>query len=164
LRDAVGEVADGWSADEKAMLFERLAPLHHTGEAGNTLLRLCHAQEADSARVAAVLLRLFEESGNNDARERVLQLWAIARPAAAPTQRTLADKIYIPLLGKGKDAIRLALTHFDLVQHMTGNPRDRIKQALQEATRDDSELGKRADKRMREAGWIKRKKPWWKIA
>jgi hypothetical protein len=57
----------------------------------------------------------------------------------------------------------LALTHFDLVQHMTGNPQDRIKKALQDATRDDSELGKRADKRMRDAGWIKQKKPWWKV-
>jgi hypothetical protein len=92
-----------------------------------------------------------------------LNFGPIARPAAASAQRALADTIYIPPLGKGKYAIRLALAHFDLVQHMTGNPRDRIKQALQDATREDPELGKRADKRMRDAGWVKRKKPWWKI-
>ena len=164
LQRAVREVADRWSPDEKAVLFERLAPPYHRGEAGSALLRLCHSQEADSARVVVVLLKLFEQSGNNDGRERVLQLWAIARPATATAQRTLADKIYIPLLSRGKDAVRLALAHFDLVQHMTGNVRDRVRQALQEATSGDSELGKRADRRMREAGWIKKKKPWWRIA
>lgn len=163
VRDAVGEVADSWTATEKATLFERLAPLYHSGEAGNALLRLCHTQEADAARVAGVLQRLLEASGNNDERERVLQLWGLARPATAPAQRLLADKVYIPMLGKGKDAIRLALAQFDLVQHMTGNPRDRIKWALQEETADEPDLAKRADKRMREAGWIKQKKPWWKI-
>ncbi|HEY3542956.1 MAG TPA: hypothetical protein VGK79_10475 [Gaiellaceae bacterium] len=94
----------------------------------------------------------------------MLQLWSTARPPAAAAQRLLADKVFIFLLGKGKDAVRLALTHFDLVQHMTGNSRDRIKKALQDATRDDPDLGKRADKRMRDAGWIKKKKPWWKVA
>ncbi|HET8893027.1 MAG TPA: P-loop NTPase fold protein [Gaiellaceae bacterium] len=163
VRAAVGEVADSWNAGEKAALFERLAPLYHSGEAGDALLRVGHAQEADATRVAAVLQQLFEASGNNDERERVLQLWSTARPPAATAQRLLADKVFIPLLGKGKDAIRLALSHFDLVQHMTGAPRDRIKKALQDATRNDPDFGKRADKRMRDAGWIKQKKPWWKV-
>jgi hypothetical protein len=164
LRDAIGDVADSWRAGDKATLFESLAPLYHSGDTGDALLRLCHPQESDAGRVATVLQTLFEASSKNDERERVLQLWGLARPATTTAQRLLADKIYIPLVGKGKDAIRLALTHFDLVQHMTGNPRDRIKQALQEATKDDADLGKRADKRMRDAGWIKRKKPWWKVS
>ncbi len=164
VRDAIEEVADSWTAADKATLFERLAPLYHTGATGYALINLSHAPEADATRVAAVLRELFEASANNDERERVLQLWSIARPPAAPAQRLLVEKIFIPLLGKGKDAIRLALSHFDLVQHMTGNARDRIKKALQDATMNDPGLAKRADKRMRDAGWIKRKKPWWKIA
>jgi hypothetical protein len=163
LDAALAEIADGWSGEGKATWFTLLAPRYHANETTDALLRVGRAQEAEPGRIVAVLQELFVGSVNNDERERVLQLWAIARPASAPAQRTLADKIYIPMFGKGKDAIRLALAHFDLVQHMSGKPRDRIKRAIQQATQGDADLGRRADKRMREARWIKREKAWWEI-
>lgn len=161
VRSAVEAVVDRWSPEEKAEVFETLAPRYYTDGIGDQVLRLTQVQEADAGRVVEVLQTLFDSSGNNEQRERVLQLWAIARPAPERAQRTLGDRIFIPLLDKGKDAIRIALANFDLVQHASGSPRERLKRALKEATQGDSELGKRADRKMRDAGWLKQKKKWW---
>jgi hypothetical protein len=161
VRSAVEAVVDRWSPEEKAEVFETLALRYYTDGVGEQVLRLTQVQEADAGRVVEVLQMLFDSSGNKEQRERVLQLWAIARPAPERAQRTLADRIYIPLLDKGKDAIRIALANFDLVQHASGSPRERLKRALKEATQGDSELGKRADRKMRDAGWLKQKKKWW---
>lgn len=160
VTDALRAVTENWSADEKADYFDALAECHLFAGGRDGLLELGRPKDANEERVVVTLKRLLTLATDIARRRRLLDLWGAARPMSERSQRELADHVFVPLLGKGKETTRHALDHFDLVAAMKGAWRERIKAALRDAVGDDAKLQKRADQKMRDAGWMKTGKRW----
>ena len=157
LHEGLTTLADGWDGGTKADFLVEVGPIFHETGRGEHLLRDASVHEGTPDRISGLLLDLYKKSTNNDQRERLLRLWEIARPTDPKAFRTLADKLFIPLLKEGKGAVKHALAHFGLVQHASGAVQERLKKSIQEAAGDDADLARRADKVLRDAGWIKRR-------
>lgn len=92
-----------------------------------------------------------------------MELWREVNPSPPQERRKLIDRVYIPLLGVGKTAAGIALTHFALVRDApTQAAQDRVKKALGAAVRGDKDLERRAEKLLQDAGWISKKRRWFK--
>jgi hypothetical protein len=119
--------------------------------------------DADPERATAALVATYEAATNNEQRRAVMELWHEVNPSPAALRRKLVDSIYIPLLEDGKDATRIALSFFALVRDApTQASRDRIRKAIRAAVAGDKTLEKRAEKMLRDAGWISKKRGWFK--
>lgn len=137
---------------------DRVAELYVEELVDESVVRGFGLAEADAERAGSRIIELYKATSNNDERERVLLLWSVVRPASDTIRRKLIDQVYIPMLGQGKQATLIALRQFDLVRDPpSGAARERIKQAVRTSAYGDKELEKRADKILKDAGWIKRR-------
>ncbi len=163
MRAALGELSESWSAEEKGVLFEAVAPGFVSGTGSAAILRDARMGGAEPDRVVETLIRLAKDAGNNSERDRVLQLWEIVQPASQKARQALVDGIYLPLIDGGKGQVKLALDHFGLVASSVGKPtQSKIKKALERAaaTAGDKDLQKRVNRVLKEVGWIKRLFKW----
>lgn len=159
LQAAISEVAPAWSPKVKADLLEAIAASYVAGEIEDSVVRATGLAEAEPVRAGQTLVQSYERASNNDERQRVIALWELVDPAPDRVRSNLIDRIFIPLLGEGKVATRIALARFSLVRHTpTKAAKERLKQAIRKAVAGDKELSKRADRLMKEAGWISKKR------
>lgn len=92
-----------------------------------------------------------------------MELWREVNPSPATERGKLIDRIYIPLLEGGKDATRIALSFFALVRDAAMQAaKDRVKKAIGAAVAGDKRLEKRAEKMLQDAGWLSKKRAWFK--
>ena len=156
LHEALNVLADVWGAEDKADLFESLAPPYIEGSAEPTLLRDLRMGGADQDRLSKTLCSLFHDAGNNEERERILRLWEIAQPSGQKARAALVENVFLPLVGGGKGQVKIALDHFNLVIGVGKTMQTKIKRALDDSTVGEKDLQKTANRVLREVGWIKK--------
>lgn len=157
MRQALGVLGDGWGADDKASLFEAIAPAFVAGKGSDVLLRDTRIGGADPDRIAASLTKQFNDAGNNTERDRILRLWEIAQPSSQKARQHLVDNVFSPLVQGGKGQAKLALDHFGLVANSVGKPtQKKIKEAFDVVAVGEEDLQKRINRVLQDAAWIKR--------
>jgi hypothetical protein len=162
LASAVSTRASEWSPTEKADLVESLAADYVAAEVHDDVIRGAGLRDANPARATQTLVEAYKAATNNEQRERVLNLWDLLQPAGDEALRTLIDKIYLPLLKEGKGGAEIALNHFSLVQNPpTQAAKERVMKSIKAAA-ETEKLAKRADKLLRNAGWISGKRKWFR--
>jgi hypothetical protein len=164
LREAIDKAAGNWSPAQKATLLRAVAEQYRDGDLHDSALRAAGIGDADPEEAAAVLVEAYESSTNNDQRGQVMALWSLVDPAPDRVRRILISKIYLPLLKEGKGATRIALDHFSLVRNAPSQAaQQRLKAAIRASAEGEAELARKADRLLRDAGWIasKRKWLWW---
>jgi hypothetical protein len=158
LLTAVGEVATSWSPEDRAGLLAEMAPSYIKGQLADATVRAFELPGAEAAQAATILVENYKLASNEGRRRRMLALWELIRPATDSARRKLIERIYLPLLAEGKGAARIALRYFDLVRNLPPRvAQDRVRKAIQTAAAGDSELSKRADRLLQEAGWVKKR-------
>src|ERR671924_76972 len=165
LRKPVQAAAATWSPEQKADLLEDVAGAYTEGQVHDTVIRGFGLPGADADRASAALVDAYQATSNNDQRGRLLDLWQIVSPAGTKAERLLVDSVFLPLLKGGKGATRIALDHFALVQNVSTNAaRDRLKSGFKTAASDAEDLARRAERIVKNAGWISGKRKWlpWK--
>src|SRR5919109_111232 len=165
LKKPVQAAAATWSPEQKADLLEDVAGAYTEGQVHDTVIRGFGLPGADADRASAALVDAYQATSNNDQRGRLLDLWQIVSPAGTKAERLLVDSVFLPLLKGGKGATRIALDHFALVQNVSTNAaRDRLKSGFKTAASDAEYLARRAERIVKNAGWISGKRKWlpWK--
>lgn len=157
LREGIRSLTAEWSEDARQEFFAKSANEYVAGQIGPTLLSAYGFENLDSSHVASELSRIFDEASNNPERGKVMEIWRLIEPSEA-AQRTLVNRVYIPLLRQGRGAAKIALDFFDLVATPpSGAARDRIRAAIREEVKGDTALERRANDILRAAGWIKKR-------
>ncbi len=164
LREAIVKAAAEWSSEQKSDLLRAVADQYRGGDLHDSVLRAADIGDADPDKAGAVLIEAYESSKNNDQRGQAMALWSLVDPGPDRVRRRLIGNIYLPLLNEGKGATRIALGHFALVRSTRSQAtQQRLKTAIRAAAEGDRDLAKKADRLLREAGWIKSKRkllPW----
>lgn len=161
FKTAILGLATKWSSGQKADLLDAIAEEYVQGQVHDSVVRSTGLGEADADRVGDVVIRQYEAATNNDEREQVMGLWALLNPAPERVRSKLINRIYLPLLGEGKGAASIALGHFSLVRAApSGSAQQRVKRAIRDAAEGQRDLSKRANRLLKEAGWVSKKRKW----
>lgn len=161
LRPLIAAAATRWTPEEKAELLSTIADDYREGHLHDSVIRTFTLGDADADETASVIAREYDRAGNNDERDRVLDLWQLVPPAGAKAQTKLINDVFVPLLERGRGGAEIALRHFALVQNPpTDVARDRLKRSIKASVAATPDLARRAEKLIRKAGWIKGKRKW----
>jgi hypothetical protein len=163
LTRATQAASGTWTPRQKADLLATFVGPFLDGQLDESIIAAASLGDADADGATETLVAAYQAASNNEQRRAVMELWREVNPSPATMRRKLIDSIYIPLLEGGKDATRIALSFFALVRDApTQAARDRIKRAVRAAVAGDKTLEKRAEKMLRDAGWISKKRVWFK--
>jgi hypothetical protein len=163
LTKATQAASGTWTPRQKADLLATFVGPFLDGMLDESIVAAASLGDADAERATETLIAAYQAATNNEQRRAVMELWREVDPSPATLRRKLVDSIYIPLLEGGKDATRIALSFFALVRDVpTQAARDRIKKAIRAAVAGDKSLETRAEKMLRDAEWISKKRGWFK--
>jgi hypothetical protein len=159
LGNPIRDSAARWSADQKCEVLDKAAGAYTDGQVHDSVIRAFGLSGADPDRASEILVRAYQATSNNEERGRLLDLWQMVSPSGSKAERALVDRVFLPLLEQGKGATRIALDHFSLVQNVSNAARERLKRGIKTAAAG-SDLAKRADRLLKDAGWISGKRKW----
>jgi hypothetical protein len=153
-REALSRYIERLDSDAHLALVDWALNRALDGSVSHSFFRAARLSELNHQRLADRLIELCQSATNHEARERVIDLWALVQPSSQSVRRRLVENIYIPLTKTGDRGLDLALTNFGLVADVQGI-RNGVRKALRGAAKKDRHK-KRVEKRFEEAGWSHR--------
>lgn len=157
----LAEVVKSWSAQlaeqERAELFKLALPGFVAEEVGEEFLRVIRVSEIPPSTLADLLLAAYKNAQTIGAKSRVLIAWEISSITEETQRRRLIKQLYVDFVGRGSTALDFALSHFGLV-HGVGGIRRAVLDAVTAAVRQHPRLGNKAERVLRDAGWIRKKR------
>lgn len=119
-------------------------------------MRALNFADADHDKVTGPLITAHKSATNDEQRRRVLKLWQTFSPATESVRKRLAEDIWLPLAESGATGLRAALDYIGLVSPAPRGLRDELTDRLLAIEVQNDELAKMRDRKMRDAGWLKK--------
>jgi hypothetical protein len=111
--------------------------------------------ETDEVKTARLLAGKYREATSNPERERVLSLWTALRPVGDSARRLLIQEVLLPLAQANKQGLDIATRHLNLAVPPPHGTKKQLVEILQREARD-SEQKRRVERRLIDAGFLKR--------
>ncbi|MBS1882482.1 MAG: hypothetical protein JSS97_05940 [Actinobacteria bacterium] len=150
--DARFREADG---DDLAQLVMPTLERLNEEDPGAGRLRSLGIERADPATILTRLIALFDKAGSNEERERVMEVVAMLGPLEDSLRRRLILEVIIPLTGRGKEAVDIAVRHLNLCLPPPHGTKGKLRDALRSAAKGRQQID-RVDKALLDAGLVRK--------